>query len=157
MKANQGAQFEISIDGVARTYCDKKDIALQSAQLLKSRNPDSGGQDQRLVDWRGDHFGVQAGEVIAMPLTMRPQRACFHRVLQRPRRLSDLLRRVEHRPHLRNPQRARTAALVLGAALSRQAREPAHQQSAGSLEAAKEEFEECWRKWKAWAGLEELP
>jgi predicted Rdx family selenoprotein len=39
MKANQGAQFEISIDGVARTYRDKKDIALQSAQLLKSRNP----------------------------------------------------------------------------------------------------------------------
>ena len=28
---------------------------------------------------------------------------------------------------------------------------------AGSLEAAKEEFEECWRKWKAWAKLEEVP
>jgi hypothetical protein len=27
---------------------------------------------------------------------------------------------------------------------------------AGSLEAAKEEFEECWRKWKAWAKLEEV-
>jgi hypothetical protein len=28
---------------------------------------------------------------------------------------------------------------------------------AGSLEAAKEEFAECWRKWKAWAELEEVP
>ncbi len=27
----------------------------------------------------------------------------------------------------------------------------------GPLEAAKEEFEECSRKWKAWAKLEELP
>ena len=35
------AQFEISIDGVPRTYRDRKDIALQSAQILKSRNPNS--------------------------------------------------------------------------------------------------------------------
>ena len=35
------AQFEISIDGVPRTYRDRKDLALQSAQLLKSRNPNS--------------------------------------------------------------------------------------------------------------------
>ena len=28
---------------------------------------------------------------------------------------------------------------------------------AGSLEAAKKEFGECWRKWKAWAKLEEVP
>jgi hypothetical protein len=36
-----GAQFEISIDGVPRTYRDRKDIALQSAQFLKSRNSNS--------------------------------------------------------------------------------------------------------------------
>ena len=36
-----GAQFEVSVDGVARTYRDQKDIALQSAQLLKSRNSHS--------------------------------------------------------------------------------------------------------------------
>jgi len=36
-----GAQFEVSIDGVPRTYRDRKDIALQSAQILKSRNPNS--------------------------------------------------------------------------------------------------------------------
>ena len=36
-----GAQFEISIDGVPRAYRDQKDIALQAAQNLKSRNPNS--------------------------------------------------------------------------------------------------------------------
>ena len=36
-----GAQFEISIDGVPRTHRDQKNIALQSAQILKSRNPNS--------------------------------------------------------------------------------------------------------------------
>ena len=36
-----GAQFEISIDGVPRTYRNQKDIALQSAQFLKTRNPNS--------------------------------------------------------------------------------------------------------------------
>jgi len=35
-----GAQFEISIDGIPRTYRDQKDFALQAAQIiLKSRNP----------------------------------------------------------------------------------------------------------------------
>ena len=41
MKPNHGAQYEISIDGVPRTYRDRQDIALQTAQLLKSRNPNS--------------------------------------------------------------------------------------------------------------------
>jgi hypothetical protein len=36
-----GAQFEISIDGVPRTYRDQKDIALLATQTLKSRNPNS--------------------------------------------------------------------------------------------------------------------
>jgi hypothetical protein len=36
-----GAQFEISIDSIPRTYRDRKDFALQSAQFLKSRNPNS--------------------------------------------------------------------------------------------------------------------
>jgi hypothetical protein len=34
-----GAQFEISIDGVPRTYRDRKDLALLAAQILKSKNP----------------------------------------------------------------------------------------------------------------------
>ena len=41
MRVIHSAQFEISIDGVPRTYRDRKDLALQSAQLLKSRNPNS--------------------------------------------------------------------------------------------------------------------
>ena len=36
-----GAQFEISIDGVPRTYRDRKDFALLAAQILKSKNPNS--------------------------------------------------------------------------------------------------------------------
>ena len=41
MKSNPGAQYEISIDGVPRSYRDRKDLALQGAQLLKARNPNS--------------------------------------------------------------------------------------------------------------------
>jgi hypothetical protein len=36
-----GAHFEISIDGVPRTYRDRKDLALLTAQVLKSKNPNS--------------------------------------------------------------------------------------------------------------------
>ena len=36
---NCGAQYEISIDGVPRTYRDRQDIALQTSRFLKSRNP----------------------------------------------------------------------------------------------------------------------
>ena len=35
------AQFEISVDGVPRTYRDQKDLALLAAQILKSRTPNS--------------------------------------------------------------------------------------------------------------------
>ena len=41
MKASQGAQYEISIDRVPRTYRDRQNIALQTARLLKSRNAHS--------------------------------------------------------------------------------------------------------------------
>jgi hypothetical protein len=41
MKVIHGAQFELSVDGVPRSYRDRRDIALHSAQLLKSRNPNS--------------------------------------------------------------------------------------------------------------------
>jgi hypothetical protein len=39
MKTQQGTQYQISVDGVPRTYCDRQDIALQTARFLKSRNP----------------------------------------------------------------------------------------------------------------------
>jgi hypothetical protein len=41
MRVIHSAQFEISIDGVPRTYRDRKDLALESAKFLKSRNPNS--------------------------------------------------------------------------------------------------------------------
>ena len=41
MRVVASAQFEISIDGVPRTYRDRKDLALLAAQILKSRNPNS--------------------------------------------------------------------------------------------------------------------
>jgi hypothetical protein len=40
-RVNQGAQYQISVDGVPRTYRDRQDIALQAARFLKSRNPNS--------------------------------------------------------------------------------------------------------------------
>ena len=36
-----GAQFEIRIDGTARTYRDRKDYAMEAARLLKSKIPHS--------------------------------------------------------------------------------------------------------------------
>jgi hypothetical protein len=36
-----GAQFEISTDGVPRSYRDRKDRALEAALFLKSRSPSS--------------------------------------------------------------------------------------------------------------------
>jgi hypothetical protein len=41
MKLIHNAQFEISVDGVPRSYRDRKDLALQGAKFLKSRNPNS--------------------------------------------------------------------------------------------------------------------
>jgi hypothetical protein len=41
MKVIHGAQFELSVDGVPRSYRDRRDLALQSAQILKARNPNS--------------------------------------------------------------------------------------------------------------------
>jgi hypothetical protein len=40
-KTTHGAQYEISVDSVPRTYRNRQDIALQTARLLKSRNPNS--------------------------------------------------------------------------------------------------------------------
>ena len=37
----RSANFELSVDGVPRSYRDRKDLALQSALFLKSRTPNS--------------------------------------------------------------------------------------------------------------------
>ena len=36
-----GAQFEIQIDGTARTYRDRKDYAMEAARFIKCNNPHS--------------------------------------------------------------------------------------------------------------------
>ena len=41
IKIPLGTQYQISKDGVPRRYCDRKDLALQSARFLKSQNPNS--------------------------------------------------------------------------------------------------------------------
>jgi hypothetical protein len=41
VKTNPWRAYEISIDGIPRTYRDREDIALQTARFLKSRNPQS--------------------------------------------------------------------------------------------------------------------
>jgi hypothetical protein len=60
MKANSGAQFEISIDGVPHTYRDRKDMAMQSAPFLKSKNPNS---VVKLKDLRASRKIASAGEL----------------------------------------------------------------------------------------------
>ena len=38
-RANPGARYQISIDGIPRAYRNQKDIAVAIAQILKARNP----------------------------------------------------------------------------------------------------------------------
>ena len=56
-----GAQFEILVDGRSRSYRDRKDIAIASAEFLKRRNPQSGVKVRDL----------QSGEVIVV--TYKPE------------------------------------------------------------------------------------
>jgi hypothetical protein len=53
-----GAQFEIRIDGAPRTYRDRKDMAIESAEFLKARNP------QSVVEVKD----LQSGDVTAVAL-----------------------------------------------------------------------------------------
>ena len=71
MKTNPGAQYEISIDGIPRTYRDREDIALQTARFLKSRNPQS---VVKLKDLQtgGNRRSVQVGAVIPCPSRCAP-------------------------------------------------------------------------------------
>jgi hypothetical protein len=62
-----GAQFEISIDGVPRTYRDRKDLALLAAQILKSKIPNS------VVRLKTCRWGKRSSSRSKnMTLTMRP-------------------------------------------------------------------------------------
>jgi hypothetical protein len=63
MRVIHSAQFELSVDGVPRSYRDRKDFALQNAQILKARNPKVA--TEMLDAYSG-----------AMPLRGRPSRGC---------------------------------------------------------------------------------
>ena len=39
MTSNSGARFEIAIDGTPRTYRDLKELAIEAATFLKTKNP----------------------------------------------------------------------------------------------------------------------
>jgi hypothetical protein len=41
MKKDTGARWEITIEGVPRSYRDRKEMAIEGAEYLKSRNPTS--------------------------------------------------------------------------------------------------------------------
>ena len=58
-----GAQFEILVDGKPRSYHDIKDVAIESSEFLKAKNPNS---NIAVKDLR-------SGEVT--PVAFRPQRA----------------------------------------------------------------------------------
>jgi hypothetical protein len=38
MKTNSGARYEIAIDGMPRSYRDRRDLANEAATFLKTRN-----------------------------------------------------------------------------------------------------------------------
>ena len=65
MRVIHSAQFEISIDGVPRTYRDRKDLALQGAQILKARNPNSVVRLKDLQTGR-DRHRIQVGAVVTV-------------------------------------------------------------------------------------------
>ena len=38
---NTGAQYEVAIDGTTRTYCDLRELAIEAATRLKTKNPNA--------------------------------------------------------------------------------------------------------------------
>lgn len=59
MITNLGAQFEILVDGTPRSYRDRKDIAIASAEFLKHRNPQS---EVKVRDIRTDEVVLVANK-----------------------------------------------------------------------------------------------
>ncbi|MGZ3383059.1 MAG: hypothetical protein ACXVBB_22765 [Isosphaeraceae bacterium] len=71
MKQIHGAQYEISVDGVPRTYRDRKDIALQSAQFLKSGNANSVVKLKDLQTGEGSLVAFKPGDLARSPWLSR--------------------------------------------------------------------------------------
>jgi hypothetical protein len=64
-----GARFEISVDGIGRTNRDRKEIAIEAGQVLKSKNPNA-QVDRARSDHRRDH-SHQGRAVATMTLLLR--------------------------------------------------------------------------------------
>ena len=84
-----GAQFEISIDGVPRTYRDQKELALLAAQILKSRNSNVDRQrhvhrDRVGVVGHGAFCPIDSGQGRAYIAAGYAYRSAFHRALCLP-------------------------------------------------------------------------
>jgi hypothetical protein len=54
-----GAQFEISVDGKPRSYHDINDVAIESSEFLKAKNPNR-YRGQRPAKRRSHPGGIQA-------------------------------------------------------------------------------------------------
>ena len=102
------AQFEISIDGVPRTYRDQEDLASLAAQILKSRDPHSLVRLKDLESWAEIVIAFKAAQA---PYASPDRPRC--RDCQGSAGLHRLLRRMSGWPHLRDPWRSRPSALVL--------------------------------------------
>ena len=51
LKKDTGARWEITVDGVSRSYRDRKEMAIEGAEYLKSKNPSS---EVRVRDYKGE-------------------------------------------------------------------------------------------------------
>jgi nucleotidyltransferase/DNA polymerase involved in DNA repair len=64
MKPNHGAQYEISIDGVPRTYRDRQDLVLETARFLKSQSRcplvERISIDEAFADFRREHPSLRS-------------------------------------------------------------------------------------------------
>ena len=58
------ARFEISIDGVPRTYRNEKDFPLLAAKILKNQKSQQCRQAEKLEDRDRDRHRVQGGTII---------------------------------------------------------------------------------------------
>ena len=65
MRVIHSAQFELSVDGGPRSYRDRKEFALQGAQILKARNPNSVVRLKDLQTGR-DRHRIQVGTVVTV-------------------------------------------------------------------------------------------
>jgi hypothetical protein len=54
-------RFEIRIDGTPRSYCDRKDFAMEAARLIKGKNPRSMVEVKDLQSGDVTAVGSQAG------------------------------------------------------------------------------------------------